>query len=158
MYCCHCGKEIDENRLEDKKMSQTMMEGKIDENTTIEYVCPRCGHLIHKDVTNQEIKTLAAASHAEIQKGRNAFSNGMALNCVGVILLVLAIIFFLLAKKPAQNYQLITTCPEFFVSMVGFAVGGVLLILGIVFTTIGLITKGKYQKLLDDIQDDVFHQ
>ncbi len=158
MYCCHCGKEVDENKIEDKRMSETMHEEKIDENTTIEYVCPRCGHLIHHDVTKQEIKTLAAASHAEIQKGRNAFSNGMSLNCVGVIILILAIIFFQLSKKPAQNFALVTTCPEFMVSMFAFTVGGVLLILGLVFTFIGVINKHKYQKLLEDIQDDVFHQ
>jgi DNA-directed RNA polymerase subunit RPC12/RpoP len=158
MYCCHCGKEIDENKIESKCLSQSMHEEKVDENTTIEYVCPRCGHLIHHDVSEKEIKTLAAASHAEIQKGRNAFSNGMSLNCVGVIILILAIIFFQLSKKPAQNFTLVTTCPEFFVSMTAFAIGGVMLIVGLVFTLIGVLNKHKYQKLLDDIQDDVFHQ
>ena len=61
MYCCHCGKKIDEGKIEGKKFSSALYEGKVDENTTVEYVCPRCGHLIHHDVDEREIKTLAAA-------------------------------------------------------------------------------------------------
>ena len=76
---------------------------------------PRCGHLIHQHVTEQELKTLSAASHAEIQRGRNFFASGMSLNLIGAIILVLAIIFLVLAHKPANNFALVTTCPEFFV-------------------------------------------
>lgn len=158
MYCCHCGKEIDENKIEDKKSSLALHAGQEDENTTITYVCPRCGHLIHKNVSEQEVKTLAAASHAEIQKGRNSFANGMSMVCIGGILLILGIIFFFLAKKPANNFVLSMTCPEFYVSMIGFVVGGVLLIIGAVFTAYGLWDKKKYEKLLEDINQDVFHQ
>lgn len=158
MYCTHCGKEINEDRIESKRLSLAMHEGKIDEDTKVEYVCPRCGHLIHHDVTPQEIKTLAAASHAEIQKGRNFFASGMSFNCIGVILLILAVIFFFLARKPSNNFELVPTSPEFFVSMAFFGVGGVLLIIGIIFTSIGLTNKMKYEKLLHRIQDDTFHQ
>ena len=142
MYCTHCGKEINEEKLESKKLSQALHEGEIDENTSVEYVCPRCGHLIHKDVSDQEIKTLAAASHAEIQRGRNFFANGMSCNAIGAILLILAVIFFFLAKKPSNNFELVTTCPEFFVSIAFFAVGGVLVIVGII-----LLGKWHLKKL-----------
>ena len=158
MYCTHCGKEINEEKLESKKLSQALHEGEIDENTSVEYVCPRCGHLIHKDVSDQEIKTLAAASHAEIQRGRNFFANGMSCNGIGLILLILAVIFFFLAKKPSNNFELVTTCPEFFVSIAFFAVGGVLVIVGITLTAMGLYNRIKYEKLLKLIQDDAFHQ
>ena len=158
MYCTHCGFEINENKIEAKNVSHAMHGGQFDENTTVEYVCPRCGHLIHRDVTPKEVKTLAAASHAEIQKGRNNFANGMSFNCISIILLILAVIFFILAKKPANNFELVTDCPEFFVSMACFAVGGVLLVVGLVLTIKGVVNRFKYEKLLKDIQQDVFHQ
>lgn len=158
MYCTHCAYEINEKKIEKKKISQLVAEGEVDENSSVEYICPRCGHLIHKHVSEQEIKTLSAASHAQIQVGRNHFASGMSCNCIGAILLILAVIFFILAKKPANNFKLVTNCPEFYVSMIGFAVGAALVGVGLVLTILGLINKHKHEKLLEDIQDDVFHQ
>lgn len=158
MYCCHCGKKIDEGKIEGKKFSASLYEGEVDENTKVEYVCPRCGHLIHHDVDEREIKTLAAASHAEIQRGRNFFANGMSLNCIGTIILVLAIIFLLLSRKPANNFQLVTTCPEFYVCVVCFVVSAVLIGFGLFFTIQGILKKVQYQALLKDIQNETFHQ
>jgi len=157
MYCTHCGEEIDENKIESKKVSLACSEGKIDESTQIEYICPRCGHLIHHGVTAQETKTLAAASHAEIQRGRNFFASGMSLNCVGTIILILAIIFLVLSNKPTVDY-IVVTCPEFYVSMVCFVIGFVMLVMGIVFTIRGIVKKSKYEKLLERIQDETFFQ
>ena len=158
MYCCHCGKKIDEEKIEKQKLSLALHEGKIDENTKVSYVCPRCGHLIHPNVDEKEVKTLAAASHAEIQRGRNSIAGGMSSLCIGGILLILAIIFFFLAKKPANDFVLSTTCPEFFVSMICFAFGGVLFVVGLVLAILGWGNKRLYERLLQDIQAGVFHQ
>ncbi len=158
MYCCHCGKKINEKKLEKKKLSLSISQGEIDEGTKVEYVCPRCSHLIHKDVSEQEIKSLAAASHAEIQRGHNNFASGMSFNLIGLIILILGIIFFLLAHKPANNFELVTSCPEYYVCLVCFAISAVLIIIGIVFTTNGIIRRIKYSRLLKTIQDETFYQ
>ncbi len=157
MYCAHCGKRIDEGKRERTRSSLSLSD-KTDEKTEIQYVCPRCGHLIHRHLDKKEIKTLSAASHAEIQVGRNQFAYGRSFASVGSILLILAIVFFLLARKPAQNFKLVVTCPEFSVSRVCFAFAAVLLSLGIVLALLGFWKKKDYEHLLKDINDDVFHQ
>lgn len=160
MYCTHCGKEIDEGKLERKQLSQLVAgeEADIEADTEVQYVCPRCSHLIHHHVSEQEIKTLAAASHAEIQRGRNFFASGMSLNLVGIICLILGVAFFLLAKKPANNYVLVTGSAEFFVS-IAFFIGSLgLLATGLTLTVLGVSKKIKYEKLLHLIQTDTFHQ
>ena len=88
----------------------------------------------------------------------NFFANGMSLNCIGTIILILAIIFLLLARKPANNFRLVTTCPEFYVCVVCFAVAAVLIGFGLFFTIQGILKKVQYQALLKDIQNDTFHQ
>ncbi len=160
MYCTHCGKEIDEGKLERKKLSQALAGEEADLNvaTEVEYVCPRCSHRIHHHVNEQEIKTLAAASHAEIQRGRNFFASGMSLNLVGLICLILGVAFFLLAKKPANNYVLVKSSAEFIVSVSFFLGSAALLIIGIVFTALGLMKKRRYEKLLHLIQTGTFAQ
>jgi hypothetical protein len=157
MYCYHCGKEIDEHRIEAKKPSLINGE-EVDENTTVSYVCPRCGWLIHKDASELEMKSLSAASHAEIQRGRNFFAQGMGYVCVGVISLIVAYVFFLLAHKANLQYQLIMSSPEFVTSMVLFAFGGSMFILGSILVIIGILKKHKYQELLKEINNKTFFQ
>ena len=158
MYCCHCGKEINAGKVESQRLSIASYDDVVDDSTEIQYVCPRCGHLIHQHVTEQELKTLSAASHAEIQRGRYFFASGMSLNLIGAIILVLAIIFLVLAHKPANNFALVTTCPEFFVCVAFFIIAGILIGVGLVLTVIGILKKAKYQQLLKDIQNQVFYQ
>ena len=51
MYCYHCGKKIKESpALAD------LMTG--DENTQVAFVCPRCGHLIHEGLTEENAKEI----------------------------------------------------------------------------------------------------
>lgn len=157
MYCCHCGYDLNIDKVEKSVDSHTLFE-EANIDTDVKYVCPRCGHLIHKNVDEQEIKTLSAASHAEIQRGRNFFANGMSLNLVGAIILILAIIFLVLSHKPANNFALVTDCPEFYISVVAFVISGILIGVGLVLTIIGVLKKTKYQQLLKDIQNQVFFQ
>jgi len=158
MYCYHCGYEINEKKIEAKGSSLEKNEDKINDSTKVSYVCPRCGHLIHEDGTDLDIKSLSAASHAEIQRGRNSLASGMGNLCIGIIALILAFVFFRLSFKPGQQNQLVTTCPEFYVCLILFVVAAVLIVLGIVFTTIGLIKKHKYEELLKDIKNETFVQ
>ena len=156
MYCSHCGKKIDENKIESKQNSLTLAEVK--EDTRVNYVCPQCGHLIHEDLTKEEVKSLSRASHAQLQRGANSFATGMSYTALGVILLVIAIIFFTLAHKPSKNFELVTSCAEFYVSMVAFVVSFILLVFGIIKLVVGLNKKIMYTKLLKDINNETFVQ
>ncbi len=160
MYCSHCGKNLNIDKIESKANSLGLYgeDQVVDLETDIQYICPRCGYLVHHHLDEADIKSLSAASHAEIQRGRNFFSSGMCLNVIGVIVLILAILFFVLAHKPANNHQLVMSSPEFYVSIIMFVASGVMLVLGIIFTTLGLLKKSRYSQLLKDIQNEVFFQ
>lgn len=158
MYCSHCGKKIDEEKLEQEKNSFTLGGEVVNEQTKVNYVCPQCGHLVHADLSKEEIKSLSRASHAQLQRGANSFATGMSYTALGVILLVIAIIFFTLAHKPSKNFELVTSCAEFYVSMVAFVVSFILLVFGIIKLVVGLNKKIMYTKLLKDINNETFVQ
>ena len=57
MYCPHCAKHIDENKIEASSSSYQMVseaDKEIAEDATIGYVCPRCGHLIHEGLDAED--------------------------------------------------------------------------------------------------------
>ena len=95
LYCPHCAYLLDEHQVEATKSSYDLaLDVEIDEDATIKYVCPRCGHLIHANLSHDEVKELSRASHAQVQRGNNSFATGMCLNLLGVILLIISLIFF----------------------------------------------------------------
>ena len=66
MYCYHCGYKLDEHKLEAKKSSfDIVKEVEVDEDVQIQYVCPRCGHLIRANMSYEDSKALSRASHAQ---------------------------------------------------------------------------------------------
>ena len=158
MHCCHCGKKINVKYHESKKSSLANVYGTITSNTQVVYVCPRCGTIVHENVTPEEIKSLARAAHSEYQRGCNLFSIGMGNVSIGIITLILAIIFFLLAKKPSNNHQLVVNCAEFYVCVVLFAISAVLLTVGAIYTALGIYRKQYYTHLLKDINNKTFVQ
>ena len=94
MYCTHCGKKINENKIEEKKSSYNIANESLTNKTEIQYECPRCGEIIHNHISKEEEKSLARAAHAEIQRGHNSFSRGMGNFCIGVIVLIISLIFY----------------------------------------------------------------
>lgn len=84
MYCTHCGKKINENKIEEKKSSYNIANESLTNKTEIQYECPRCGEIIHNHISKEEEKSLARAAHAEIQRGHNSFSRGMGNFCIGL--------------------------------------------------------------------------
>lgn len=158
MYCYHCGYNLDVAKVEKKQSSFDTVADDVNENATITYICPRCGHLIRGGMTHDDSKELARASHAQIQRGANSFAIGMCLNVLGLILLALGILFYILAKKPAQGFVLQVNCPEFYVSMTFLFISVILLGFGIVKTIIGIRTKSHYTKLLKEINNQTFVQ
>jgi predicted RNA-binding Zn-ribbon protein involved in translation (DUF1610 family) len=158
MYCYHCGCDINEKKIEQKSSTLEKNADVLKEDTTVEYVCPRCGHLIHKGESEEDIKSLARASHAEVQRGRNTFAYGMGSTCIGLICLALALVFYRLSYKPGMQNQFIVTCPEFYVCCVLFGAAAILLVFGFTFDILGQIKIHKYNALLKSIHNETFYQ
>ncbi len=156
MFCTNCGKKIDETKALSKMSSD--VENEIDENTEIVYSCPNCGAHIHHHLNDEEVKDLSRAAHEQYQKGCNSFAVGMECVCIGVIAVIIAIIFFVLAKKPANQHVLDPTCTEFYVSMILFGAALVLLVVGGIYVGTGIYKRVTYTKLLKDINNEVFIQ
>lgn len=158
MYCTHCAKKIDETKIE-ASSSYALADGKeIAEGTTISYVCPRCGHLIHQDVNEEEVKSLSRAAHAQVQRARNYFASGMGMVSLGAILAAIAILFFVLAHKPSNGYMLTPSSAEFLVSVGIGLIAVILLVVGSVFVVRGVTTKHQNTVLLRDINNGTFAQ
>lgn len=157
MFCYHCGYKLDEEKVEKKQSTYEKVEG-LDVDTEINYVCPRCGHLIHANASEEDVKSLARACHAELQRGRNDFSKGMSNTSIGFVLLVISIIFLLLSRKADNQFKVTVSSPEFWVFLVLAIISVILLTLGVVFTVLGLKRKTTYTSLLKDINTKTFVQ
>jgi len=160
MYCYHCGKKINEQKIEAKQSSYSLLpfDTEIPEDAKIAYACPRCGHLIHEGHSEEDLKALSRASHAQIQRAKNFLAAGLGSLSIGGIALIISILFFFLAKKPSNQYQLVTTCAEFYVFLVLLIISVILLVFGSVYTLRGLIRERTYESLIKDINNRTFVQ
>ena len=166
MYCYHSGYHFDEKKLEEKdptmvKFSAGDQEDGPANDTEVEYVCPRCGHLIHHGHVEEDLKSLSRASHAQLQRGRNAFAKGMCAISIGVIALVTGLIFILLAYKVDSDIggrHMSFSSPEFWIGAILEAITVGLLIYGGVQVFKGLTTKHVYTGVLKDINNRTFIQ
>lgn len=122
------------------------------------YICPRCGHLIKSELDEADIKELSQASHAQLHRAKNKFASGMVALMTGLIFTCICFLFLSMSFKATNGYQLVTNCVEFNVFLGLLAIGVTLLSIGAVFFTIGVFNGKKYQNLLKDIQNGVFHQ
>ena len=158
MYCYHCGYKIDEKKFESKNSTRQKYVDVASFDTKINYVCPRCGHLIHEGCDEKEEKSLSVACHAELQRGRNDLARGMSSLSIAIILLVTGFIFLLLSRKADLQMQISTTCPEFWVALVLGVTSVILLALGTFHVSRGAKRKVRYTKLLKDINTKTFVQ
>lgn len=151
MYCYHCGYEINERAIEQKKSTRKKYIDEAPLSAEIKYVCPRCGHLIHEGMDAKDTKSLSVACHAELQRGRNDFARGMCNLSIAAILVIIAIIFLQLSKKADIQYRISTACPEFWIFIVLSVISVILIGFGGFYATRGLLRKHKYTGLLKDI-------
>lgn len=159
LYCYHCGKQIDEEKIEAQSSSLVVAENATSaKDVKIEYVCPRCGHKIHKGCTTQEKKDLACAAHAQVQRGNNSFASGMSKVCLGVIFAALALIFFLLSRKATNEFKITINCAEFWIFIVLSIISVILLSIGLVYVVTGRKNKNHYESLLKDLNNETFVQ
>lgn len=158
MYCPYCAYDLDQDKAE-KKAPKLLADGKeIPVDAGISFCCPRCGHLIHEGLTPEEVSSLSRASHAQVQRGRNSFATGMGSLCLGGIALITSLIFFLLARKPSNQFQLVVDCAEFYVFVILAVISVILLAFGAVSAILGQRKKRKYLALLEDINHRTFVQ
>lgn len=122
------------------------------------YICPRCGHLIKSELNENDVKELSQASHAQLHRARNKFASGMVALMTGMIFTCICFLFLSMSFKATNGYQLVTNCVEFNVFIGLLVIGVTLLSIGVIFFTIGVLNGRKYQNLLKDIQNGVFHQ
>lgn len=122
------------------------------------YICPRCGHLIKGNLTENDIKELSQASHAQIHRAKNKFASGMVALMTGMIFTCICFLFLSMSFKATNGFQLVTNCVEFNVFIGLLVIGVTLLSIGVVFFVMGILNGKKYQNLLKDIQNGVFHQ
>ena len=157
LYCPHCAYRLDEHKIEAKKSSYDLAnDATIDDDAQIKYICPRCGHLIHDNLSYDETKELSRASHAQVQRGNNSFATGMCLNSIGLILLIISLIFLVLSNKPAEGF--VVNCGEFYVSVATMIISVILLSFGVFKTVVGLRLKIHYTKLLKGLNNQTFVQ
>lgn len=164
MYCSHCGKKIDERKLEKKQSSYVLKDANgellpVDTDQKVEYVCPQCGHLAHLDLNDEELKSLSRAAHSQLQRGANSFAFGMAFNLIGIIIGILALSFYLLSFQSSGGGKVLdTTKSTFLVFVVMGVLAVILLVFGIYNTVVGLSKKVTYTKLLKDLNNKTFVQ
>lgn len=158
MYCYHCGYKLDEKKLESKSSTRQKYSEVASLDTKINYVCPRCGHLIHEGCDEKEVKSLSVACHAELQRGRNDLARGMSSLSIAIILGVTGFVFLLLARKADLQMAISTSCPEFWVALVLGVTAVILLVLGTFLTSRGVSRKHRYTNLLKDINAKTFVQ
>lgn len=164
MYCSHCGKKIDERKVEKKQSSYVIKDENnelipVDTDQKVEYVCPQCGHLAHQDLNEEELKSLSRAAHSQIQRGANSFAFGMAFNLIGIIIGILAFSFYLLSFTSSGGGKTLDTSKSTFLVFVVMGILAVILLgLGIYNTVVGLNKKVTYTKLLKDLNNKTFVQ
>ena len=115
IYCIHCGQLVDAD-LEK---------------------CPECNEpLIKRELEHEEVRTLNRALHNREQQSREHVDNALVFIVLGTTLLIIGALFFFLSFKVNQDTfekELTFTTPEFWVSMTGLSVGGVMLGFGLVW-------------------------
>lgn len=158
IYCCHCGQPINEEKIEAKASSREKFRDVANNDTEVQYICPRCGHIAKRGCDEEDIKSLSRACHAELQRGRNSFAKGMCSLSIAVILLVTSIIFLTLSRKADNQFKITVSTPEFWVFAVLAVISVILLVYGGIETTLGLKKKSLYTKLLKDINNKTFVQ
>lgn len=154
MFCSNCGYD-----LKEKEMDKALKENsEVNPEAINTFVCPRCGKIIKPNLNNDEVKALARASHAEIHKSRNLHNTGMAFLVTGIIVSIIAFMFYLLCYKASNQGRFSYDCSEFYVFVVLAIVGLTFLVISCVNLIRGRRKSKLYSTVLKEIQDGVFIQ
>ena len=116
--------------------------------------CPKCGHELVAELQEDEVRPLVQKIHKKQNKLRETTSSGLSMVVIGAILLIIGLLFYRLSSKLDKTitdravYRVVTTCAEFWVSMISLFAGGALLIIG---TALALYSFFKRKSSLKDI-------
>lgn len=114
--------------------------------------CKKCGASLPETLVDGNERPLVQKLHQAENVYREKKDSAMSFIVIGSILLILGAIFFVLSFKlptaTAANKVLITSCFEFWVSMVGLIGGGGCLIYGL---TLLFLCLNKLKELKEDI-------
>ena len=149
--------KLREVRLAKERISSS----KINDETRIEYICPRCGHLTHAGHDEEDTKSLSRACHAELQRGRNHTAKGMCFISLALILITTATLFFILSNKLKESgggREISFSSPEFWVFVILASISVILLVFGSLQVIKGLEKRHVYTNLLKDINNETFVQ
>lgn len=141
MYCIKCGKP----------------------SKTLEGKCAFCGEdLVTHDLDHEETRTLNKALHTRLNTSREKVDNAMVFIVLGATLLIVGILFFLLSFKlpnaSAHTKVVTVTCFEFWVSMAGLGVGGVLFVIGLVRLILEkVVVQKEVMRALNAVQSGHYH-
>lgn len=156
MYCSNCGYHLKEKQIEKAK---DINDGKNRNISTKDvYVCPRCHKIIKENLNEEEVKSLARASHSEIHKARNKLNTGKSFLVVGTTLVIISLMFFLLSFKSNNYGRFEPNCTEFYTFCGLITLGVAALTYGAISFIHGLRKRKEYEEMLKDIQNDVFYQ
>lgn len=142
MYCIYCGKESKTNKGN----------------------CSHCGQPLieNESLTYDESRSLNQKLHDRLTKSRDEFNAGMVGVVLGATLLIIGVLFFVLSYKVPDDPDTIgkvlkTTCFEFWVSMAGLGVGGILFLSGLVRVFIQkAIVEREIMRALEAVQEGTY--
>lgn len=154
MYCSNCGYKLKEEQIQKAKQGSVIENGE----TTIAYVCPRCGHVIKENLNEEEIKALSRASHAEIHRSRNLINSGLCFLMISIILFSISFMFYLMSFKASAGGMLVTTSTEFYVFIALLAISIAALSYSMINLVRGISKNRRYSNLLKEIQNGIFIQ
>ena len=167
MFCPKCGAilkdsvyetEVDLSTVKniDESTADTISENQTNDN--IHGFCPECGYGIPHHLDEGELKKLNQVAHAKFHSARNKWNTGMCGIVGGSILLAIALIFFVLCFKVAENYRFSTEGEPFIVFCALSAISAFLLVFGAVYVAISSKQKKVYSSLIKSISNKTFIQ
>ena len=167
MFCPKCGAILKDSVYETEVDLSTVKNidestaGTISENQTNENIhgfCPECGYGIPHHLDEGELKKLNQVAHAKFHSARNKWNTGMCGIVGGSILLAIALIFFVLCFKVAENYRFSTEGEPFIVFVALSAISVGLFIFGAIYVAIANNNKKIYSNVIKDISNKTFIQ
>lgn len=121
-------------------------------------LCPHCAQPITRHLDEVQIKKLNQVSHAKFHSARNQWNTGMCGLVGGAILLAIALIFFVLCFKVADNFAFSTQGEPFIVFVALSAISLACFVFGSIFVGIANYRKKVYSNLIKNIQNRTFVQ
>lgn len=112
--------------------------------------CSSCKESNLTDVTPEESELViySRVAHNNATAGYHKLQNGLCYVVLGSIISIIGVLFIFLSteKKYNVNVGINPSKPQFTFSMIFLGVGGILLIIGAIITTLAVIKRNKAKK------------